>query len=286
VAVYKDEYKLWRETNATQRALMLRDHADMFWLMIQMQHERMTGWEEPKCFDEARTQLVRQRLDVDMFMMAMSRLLVVAQISEKTADPRSVMPAAMAAFATDAEGMVLDPFSPMPSTITDARNALEHWSNLKKAGGLGFARGDDGWYVSYRDKMFGTARLLDAARDLHHAIREAIDPEAFADPRSDVPFVELRSPDEVPPVRRPLYWFTGPSGDQMIRWPDGSSSPNFLEEAWQARDRAGQPVADASGEVRSAPRYPAVTITLDFGRLAGALVRVRHKLVRLLTHAH
>lgn len=78
-----------------------------------------------------------------------------------------------------------------------ARHALEHFQNLEIRGGLGFGRGGDRWYVSYRDRMFDTQELLDAALDLHLAIRAAVDPEAFMDFRADYPIIEVRDPAEI-----------------------------------------------------------------------------------------
>jgi len=89
-----------------------------------------------------------------------------------------------------------------PATVASVRHALEHGQNLERRGGLGFGRGEEGWYVSYRDRMFDTKQLLEAGRELHRAIREAVDPEAFADFHGQYPFVELRDPAVLSPRQR------------------------------------------------------------------------------------
>ena len=61
----------------------------------------------------------------------------------------------------------------------------------------------DGWWISYRDRMFETKDLLAAAEDLHRAIRATVDPEAFSDFRGDHPFIELRDPKEIVRPWRP-----------------------------------------------------------------------------------
>jgi hypothetical protein len=85
--------------------------------------------------------------------------------------------------------------------ITAIRNAFEHFEDLTIRGGLGFGRDLDGWIISYRNVMFETKELLAAARDLHRAIRAAVDPEAFQDVHGDRPLIELQTEDEIPPPR-------------------------------------------------------------------------------------
>ena len=41
MVTFKRELALWRETDVTQRALMIRDDADTYWLACQMQHARI-----------------------------------------------------------------------------------------------------------------------------------------------------------------------------------------------------------------------------------------------------
>ena len=41
VEIFRREIRLWRETGVTQRALMIRDDADTYWLACQMQHRRI-----------------------------------------------------------------------------------------------------------------------------------------------------------------------------------------------------------------------------------------------------
>jgi hypothetical protein len=90
-----------------------------------------------------------------------------------------------------------------PGTIASVRNAFEHGQNLAIRGGLGLASGPDGWWISYRDRMFQTKDLLAAAEDLHHAIRAAVDPEVFSDFHGDHPFIELRDPADIVRPWRP-----------------------------------------------------------------------------------
>jgi hypothetical protein len=42
--------------------------------------------------------------------------------------------------------------------------------------------------------MFQTKELLTAAEDLHHAVRAAVDPEAFSDFHGDHPFIRTARP--------------------------------------------------------------------------------------------
>jgi hypothetical protein len=88
----------------------------------------------------------------------------------------------------------------MPRTENEHVYVLEHGQDLEIRGGLGFASGQDGWFVSYRGRMWETQDLLAAAETLHAAIRKAIDPEAFSDFRGDVPYIELRDPADI--IRR------------------------------------------------------------------------------------
>jgi len=69
--------------------------------------------------------------------------------------------------------------------------------NLKRRGGLGLASGHDGWWITCRSRIFETKDLLAAAKDLHRAIRAAVDPEAFSDIRGGRPYVELRDPAQI-----------------------------------------------------------------------------------------
>ena len=75
--------------------------------------------------------------------------------------------------------------------------------NLAIHGGLGFASGPDGWWISYRGRMFQTQDLLTAAQHLHRAIRAAVDPEAFSDFPGEHPFIELRDPAAIVKPWRP-----------------------------------------------------------------------------------
>jgi hypothetical protein len=201
MVLFKREVKLWRETNVTQRALMIRDDADSAWLAVEMQHDRVVNGAQPLPGNDVRPHLLRQKADVDFFFMVLYRLVVTAELTQEVADPRRVMPDAMRTFSQATAGMMLSE-ADGPATVASVRHALEHGQNLEQRGGLGFGRGEEGWYVSYRDRMFDTKQLLEAGRELHRGIREAVDPEAFADFRGQYPFVELRDPAVLSPRQR------------------------------------------------------------------------------------
>jgi len=188
MVLYKNEFRLWQEMRPTQRALMLRNDADTNWLAVQLQHDRIAAFHP----SPDGVTLTQQRNDVDFFFMALHRLVITAELAEKLCDPRGVLPAARTAF-NDSK----------PAIITSIRHALEHFQNLEIRGGLGFGRGGDRWYVSYRDRMFDTQELLDAAFDLHRAIRAAVDTEAFMDFHGDHPIIELRDPADIVKPWRP-----------------------------------------------------------------------------------
>jgi hypothetical protein len=61
MVLFKREVRLWRETNVTQRALMIRDDADFAWLAIQMQHDRIVNGAYPPPGKDARLHLFRQK---------------------------------------------------------------------------------------------------------------------------------------------------------------------------------------------------------------------------------
>jgi hypothetical protein len=106
-----------------------------------------------------------------------------------------------------------------------------------RGGGLGFGRGEDGWYVSYRDRMFDTKQLLEAGQELHRAIRQAVDPEAFADFRGQYPIVELRDPALLtPPALAEALNPTSIARD----------TPNALVSARVCPPRSGMILAESS----------------------------------------
>jgi hypothetical protein len=197
MVTFKREIKLWREAGVTQRALMIRDDADTYWLACQMQHSRIVD-AGPAIISDPRSSLVRRRMDVDLFVVSLHRLHAVAGLAAAVADPRNVFAQAIKRFSEQTAGLPLSEHEPDgPATIASVRHALEHGQNLAIRGGLGFASGPDGWWISYRGRMFQTQDLLAAAEDLHRAIRTAIDPEAFSDFHGDYPYVELRDPTKI-----------------------------------------------------------------------------------------
>jgi hypothetical protein len=204
--------------NPMQRALMFRNDADRCWLAVQMQRDRIAAFQPSN--DMVR--LVQQRNDVDFYFMALHRLVVVAELAEQLSDPRGVLPAARSAFNDRTGGMMLGE-SDDPATICSVRHSLEHFQNLEIRGGLGFGRGGDRWFVRYRDRMFDTQELLDAAFDLHRAIRAAVDTEAFMDFHGDHPIIELRDPADIVKPWRPGGFILDRQADAMRRLGDPAS---------------------------------------------------------------
>jgi len=168
-----------------------------------MQHRRITE-PGPAILSDPRSNLIQRRIDVDLFAVSLHRLHTVAQLAAEVADPRNVLAGALERFSGLTTGLPLSESEPgQPTTIASVRNAFEHGQNLAIRGGLGLASGPDGWWISYRDRMFQTKDLLAAAEDLHRAIRAAVDPEAFSDFRGDHPFIELRDPKDIVRPWRP-----------------------------------------------------------------------------------
>jgi hypothetical protein len=167
MVMFRREIRLWRETGATQRALMIRDDADTYWLACQMQHGRITD-PGPVILSDPRSSLIQRRIDVDLFIVSLHRLHTVGSLAAEVADPRSVLPGALDRFRGLTAGLPLSEGEPgQPTTIASVRNAFEHWQNLTNRGRLGLASGPEGWWISYRDRMFETKDLLAAAQDLH-----------------------------------------------------------------------------------------------------------------------
>lgn len=211
MVTFRREIGLWRETDVTQRALMIRDDADTYWLACQMQHSRINN-PGPAILSDSRSGLIQRRIDVDLFMVSLHRLHTVAKLAAEVADPRNVLSGALQRFSGLTAGFPLsDGGQGQAATIEGVRHAFEHWQNLANRGSLGLASGPDGWWISYRDRMFETTDLLAAANGLHRAVRAAVDPEAFSDLRGNHPLIELRDPADIarpgapdpklPPVR-------------------------------------------------------------------------------------
>jgi hypothetical protein len=182
---------------------MIRDDADTYRLACQTQHNRITD-PGPAILSDPRSSLIQRRIDVDLFVVSLHRLHTVAQLAAEVADPRNVLAGALERFSGLTAGLPLSESDPsQPGTVASVRNAFEHGQNLAIRGGLGLASGPDGWWISYRDRMFQTKDLLAAAEDLHHAIRAAVDPEAFSDFHGDHSFIELRDPKDIVRTWRP-----------------------------------------------------------------------------------
>jgi len=214
---FRRETRLWRETTVPQRALMIRDDADTYWLACQMQHRRITG-PGPAILGDPRSIAIQGRIDVDLFIVALHRLHTVAKLAAEVADPRDVLSGALERFGGLTAGLPLsEAEQDQPSTIASVRNAFEHGQNLAIRGGLGLASGPDGWWVSYRDRMFQTKDLLGAAKELHYAVRAAVDPEAFSDFHGDHPFIELRDHADITRPWRPGSEITDRQAATMAR---------------------------------------------------------------------
>jgi hypothetical protein len=182
---------------------MIRDDADTYWLACQMQHGRITG-PGPVILSNPRSIAVQGRIDVDLFIVTLHRLHTVAKLAAEVADPRDVLLGALERFGGLTAGLPLsEEEQDQPATIANVRNAFENGQNLAIRGGLGLASGPDGWWVSYRNRMFRTKGLLAVAEELHRAVRAAIDPESFSDFRGDHPFIELRDPADITRPWRP-----------------------------------------------------------------------------------
>jgi hypothetical protein len=203
IVTFRRETRLWREISVTQRALMIRDDADTYWLACQMQHGRIIG-PGPAILGDPRSIVIQGRVDVDLFIVTLHRLHTVAKLAAEVADPRDILSGALERFGALTAGLPLsEGEQEQPATIAGVRNAFEHGQNLAIRGGLGLASGPDGWWISYRNRMFQTKDLLAAAEELHHAVRAAVDPEAFSDFHGDHPFIELRDPADITRPWRP-----------------------------------------------------------------------------------
>lgn len=217
MVTFKREIGLWRETGVTQRALMIRDDADTYWLACQMQHGRITD-PGPAILSDPRSGLIQRRIDVDLFIVSLHRLHTVAKLAAEVADPRNVLSRELERFSDLTAGFPLSEAGQDRATTTESvRHAFEHWQNLANRGGLGLAGGPDGWWISYRGRMFETKNLLAAAEELHRAIRAAVDPEAFSDFRGDYPLIELRDPADIARPWRPGSEITDRQAATMAR---------------------------------------------------------------------
>ena len=217
MVTFRQEFKLWQQTGMTQRALMIRDDADICWLACQMEHRRITD-PGPAILSDPRSGLIQRRVDVDLFIVSLNRLHTVAKLAADVADPRNVLSGALERFIDLTAGLSLsEGESGKPTTIASVRNAFEHGQNLEIRGGLGLASDSDGWWISYRDRMFQTKDLLAAAEELHRAVRAAVDPEAFSDFRGDHPFIELRDQADIARPWRPGSDITDRQAATMAR---------------------------------------------------------------------
>jgi hypothetical protein len=178
----------WRELPPTYRALVVRNRADLQWIAIEVQHERMTTtFRSPADLSERMSaRHCRGLVDLDFFLTAVRRLERAANLARDSCDPAGELRQPVKLFRTRTHG------------VTRIRDTLEHFDDEDRRGridGLGVGTGPDSWTITYGDLHLDTAQLVTAARDVHRAIRAVVDPEAFKDAHSGHPMVELRSPE-------------------------------------------------------------------------------------------
>jgi hypothetical protein len=106
MVTFRREIRLWRETSVTQRALMIRDDADTYWLACQMQHRRITD-PGPAILSDPRSSLIQRRIDVDLFVVSLHRLHTVAELAAAVADPRDILSGALEQFSGLTAGLSL-----------------------------------------------------------------------------------------------------------------------------------------------------------------------------------
>lgn len=106
MVTFRREIRLWHETGTTQRALMIRDDADTYWLACQMQHGRITD-PGPAVLSDPRSVLIQRRIDVDLFVVSLHRLHTVAELAAEVADPENVLPEALERFSGLTAGLPL-----------------------------------------------------------------------------------------------------------------------------------------------------------------------------------
>ena len=126
MVTFRREIRLWHETGVTQRALMIRDDADTYWLACQTQHGRITD-PGPAILSDPRSGLVQRRIDVDLFVVSLHRLHTVAKLAAEVADPRNVLSGALERFSGLTAGLPLsEGEQDQSTTISSVRNAFEH----------------------------------------------------------------------------------------------------------------------------------------------------------------
>ena len=150
-------------------------------------------------------------------MVSLHRLHTVAKLTAEVADPRNVVSEALERFSGLTAGLRFGGRARPGDDYRKRPERLRALQNLAIRGGLGLASGPDGWWISYRDRMFETKDLLAAAEELHRAIRAAVDPEAFSDFRGDHPLIELRDPADIARPWRPGSDITDRQAATMAR---------------------------------------------------------------------
>jgi hypothetical protein len=69
------------------RAVMIRDDADRAFRACELQHSRVVNFRQPLPGESARDVMLRGRVDVDFFVVALNRLHFVADLAREVADP-------------------------------------------------------------------------------------------------------------------------------------------------------------------------------------------------------
>lgn len=114
MVTFRRETRLWRATAVTQRALMIRDDADTYWLACQMQHGRITC-SDPTILSDPRSVMIQRRIGVDLFIVSLNRLHTVADLA------RADDPVLRAAGPLDGH-----PLSRLPVLLQHAATDVKH----------------------------------------------------------------------------------------------------------------------------------------------------------------
>jgi hypothetical protein len=193
----------------------------------------------PAILSDPRSSLIQRRIDVDLFVVSLHRLHTVAELAAVVADPRNILSGALERFSGLTAGLPLSESEPaQPTTIASVRNAFEHGQNLAIRGGLGLASGPDGWWISYRDRMFQTKDLLevgDTLQDHSHRLPAEVE---ITNPRH--PLAGQRVPVVSGYRWHGRAWLT-------VMFPDGFPARIPVRDT----DLAGTQVAAAGGTVLS-----------------------------------
>jgi hypothetical protein len=175
----------WRALPDTYRALIIRSRADLQFLAVQQQHERVQEY----CRRASGIGLIadlphaaRGTVDIDFFLVALRRLRRVCELARRSGLPAvaSLRPA-------------LKAFADAVKDVSKVRDILEHLDDaaVNGKGGIGYGIGSNGVLISYNGTMLDTHQLYEAAHQVHTAIRTVVDPIAARDPHGQHPIIDL-----------------------------------------------------------------------------------------------